>query len=78
MTKTTTRDWKHVDGPLLVWEGCLHWLTPQERMCLFFGVITSAEIVRRRFDSKYIERNFDASVQTARRDAHVAHNEIRN
>lgn len=42
-------DWKHVDGPLLVDRGHLHWLTWGERFLLMFGLTSIQDIVDRRF-----------------------------
>lgn len=42
-------NWKHVDGPLLVDRGRLHWLTWGERFLLMFGLTSIQDIVDRRF-----------------------------
>jgi hypothetical protein len=42
-------NWNHIDGPLLMWGGQMHWLTVRERAALFFRITTLKEIAQGRF-----------------------------
>lgn len=41
--------WKHIDGPMMVWAGQLHWLTWRERLLIWLGLETVDSIGCRRF-----------------------------
>lgn len=41
--------WKHIDGPLLCWAGEMHWLTPGERVRIFFRLATVDQIACERW-----------------------------
>lgn len=38
--------WNHIDGPLLIWAGLIHWLTWRERFSIWIGRRTVDEIAR--------------------------------
>lgn len=40
--------WDHIDGPLLMWRGQLHWLTWKERFMLAIGRTSIQQIAERR------------------------------
>lgn len=41
--------WNHIDGPMMTWAGCLHWLTRWERFLLFIGWTDAQHIAKARF-----------------------------
>jgi hypothetical protein len=41
--------WNHIDGPLMIWCGELHWLTWRERLCIALGIATERDVAYRRW-----------------------------
>ena len=42
-------NWKHVDGPLLIWATQIHWLTYTERFQIYWNIKTVEEVASKRW-----------------------------
>lgn len=42
-------NWKHVDGPMLMWAGSVDWLTWRERIALWFGRESVESLAQKRW-----------------------------
>ncbi len=45
-------NWRHIDGPMLMWAGNVHWLTWRERIAFWFGRATAESIAQSRWPER--------------------------
>jgi hypothetical protein len=45
-------NWKHIDGPLMIWAGQMHWLTLRERVALSLRMTTVEAIAQKHWPAR--------------------------